>query len=248
MSNKLQYELIKLKEVTSTQTYLIDKDDGLSLQEFTTVYTTNQTLGRGQGEHKWESEKDKNISFSFVLRPIFLNPSNQYLITKIISLAIADVLQGYGIDDVKIKWPNDIYVKQNKICGILVQNKIIGNELSAVYVGIGININQKDFLLAPNPTSFLLEKGRGFDTTQVFNSCMQRIIHKYEDYRKGKLKDLDKEYLEKLLFFKEYHKYEYDNKVIDAKIIDVNEFGHLILQDKDATIYTAELREIKFLL
>ena len=77
---------------------------------------------------------------------------------------------------------------------------------------------------------------------------MQRIIHKYEDYRKGKLKDLDKEYLEKLLFFKEYHKYEYDNKVIDAKIIDVNEFGHLILQDKDATIYTAELREIKFLL
>lgn len=249
-----QYELIQLEEVTSTQTYLIDKDESLALQEFTTVYTSNQTLGRGQGTNKWESEKGKNISFSFLLRPTFLNPSNQYLITKIISLAIVEVLQDYGIENVKIKWPNDIYVNENKICGILVQNKIIGNELSAVYVGIGININQTKFSFAPNPTSFFLEMKKEYSKQEVFQACMQRIISLYEEFKTGKLNNIDKKYLDNLLFLNQKRKYEYNGKLIQAEIKDVNEYGHLVLEGREfgfkeekPSVFVAELRELKFL-
>ncbi len=240
------YKLIQLKEVSSTQTFLIEKDKDLALSEFTAVYTTNQTNGRGQGSHKWESEKDKNISFSFLLRPYFISPANQYVITKIVSLAIVEVLQSYGIKDVRIKWPNDIYVKENKICGILVQNKVTGNELSAVYVGVGININQRDFLFAPNPTSFLLELQREFDTNEVFDSCMQKIIHIYNMYEEGNYSDIDKDYLSKLLFMNQYRKYICQEKEIEAKINGVNEYGHLVLEGRNSKIYVAELREIKF--
>ena len=249
-----QYELIQLEEVTSTQTYLIDKDESLALQEFTTVYTSNQTLGRGQGTNKWESEKGKNISFSFLLRPTFLNPSNQYLITKIISLAIVEVLQDYGIKNVKIKWPNDIYVNENKICGILVQNKIIGNELSAVYVGIGININQTKFSFAPNPTSFFLEMEKEYSKQEVFQACMQRIISLYEEFKTGKLNNIDKKYLDNLLFLNQKRKYEYNGKLIQAEIKDVNEYGHFVLEGRELglkeeklSVFVAELRELKFL-
>lgn len=249
-----QYELIQLEEVTSTQTYLIDKDESLALQEFTTVYTNKQTLGRGQGTNKWESEKGKNISFSFLLRPTFLNPSNQYLITKIISLAIVEVLQDYGIENVKIKWPNDIYVNENKICGILVQNKIIGNELSAVYVGIGININQTKFSFALNPTSFFLEMKKEYSKEEVFQACMQRIISLYEEFKTGKLNNIDKKYLNNLLFLNQKRKYEYNGKLIEAEIKDINEYGHLVLEGRELdskeekpSVFVAELRELKFL-
>ena len=242
-----EYEVLELESVDSTQTFLIDKEEKEELKEFFTIYTTNQLAGKGQGEHKWESEKDKNISFSFLLRPVFIAPAEQYVITQIISLAIASSLKDFGIAGVKIKWPNDIYVGENKICGFLIQNKIVGREIFASYVGIGININQTRFSFAPNPTSFYLETGREFDKYEVFQKVMQNIVAFYIKYKNGKLADIKQQYLNNLLFLNEYRNYDYFGKKITAKIISVNSFGHLILEGKNKEIYTAELREIHFL-
>lgn len=241
------YEVLKLEEVCSTQTFLIDKEEKEELEEFFTIYTTNQSAGKGQGEHKWESERGKNISFSFLLRPYFIAPSEQFVISQIISLAIVNTLKDFGLKDVKIKWPNDIYVKENKICGFLVQNKIVGKEIFASYVGIGININQTKFSFAPNPTSFFLETGREFDKEEVFQRVMLNIINLYTKYKCNIFPDIKQQYLNNLLFLDEYRDYEYLNKKITAKIISVNSFGHLILEGKNNETYTAELSEIHFL-
>ncbi|MDO5760400.1 MAG: biotin--[acetyl-CoA-carboxylase] ligase [Bacteroidota bacterium] len=243
-----KYEILKLDSVDSTQTFLMERDENLDLQEFYTVYTSNQSAGKGQGEHKWESEKDKNICFSFLLRPVFINPADQYIITQIISLAIVQTLRDYGLKEVKIKWPNDIYVKENKICGILVQNKIIGREFATSYVGIGININQTQFSFAPNPTSLCLETNKEFDKYKVFQKVMQNIIDLYTKYKYDTLNTLKQEYLNNLLFLNEYRNYEYLGKEIKAKIISTNSFGHLILQDEKENTYTAELRQLNFLI
>jgi len=242
-----KYEVLNLESIDSTQTYLINKDKNLSLCEFFTVYTSNQSAGKGQGEHKWESEKDKNICFSFVLHPVFIDPSDQYIITQIISLAILRTLREYDINGVKIKWPNDIYVNNKKICGMLIQNKILGREFSVSYVGIGINVNQKIFSFAPNPTSFALEKNGEFNKEEVFQKVMQNIIGMYLEYKKGKSSNINKKYSDNLLFLNEYRKYNYKGKETEFRIIDVNPYGHLILKDREQKQHIAELREIEFI-
>ncbi|MBR1768938.1 MAG: biotin--[Bacteroidales bacterium] len=238
---------IYLESVPSTQVYLMDLDEKDALEEFTYVYTYKQSAGRGQGDHKWESEDGKNICFSLLLKPYFINPAEQYVITKIISLAIAEVLAQLGLRDVKIKWPNDIYVKENKICGILVQNKILGSELSSVYVGIGLNVNQKKFIFAPNPTSLVLETGKVFDKENLLCLLVDRIAAKYLAFKNNELKSIDADYLSNLLFFDTFRNYEYLGKIISAKITGVNEYGHLILEDKKSNHIVAELRELRFL-
>lgn len=243
----MEFKVFHLNEVASTQTWLMEQDCELSLPEFAVAYTENQTKGKGQGTNVWESEKGKNISFSFVLRPYFLEASNQYLLTQIVSLAIVDTLNKYLGRGVKIKWPNDIYVKENKICGILIQNKLLGAEFAAVYCGIGININQEIFSFAPNPTSLALELGKSLNTKEVFNLAMENIYNRYSQLKRGEIESIQKEYLSLLLFRGEMRTYEYLGEKIQAKILSVNEYGHLIFETLDGKVSSCELKQWKFL-
>ncbi|MBQ9254429.1 MAG: biotin--[Bacteroidales bacterium] len=238
--------LITLDKISSTQTFLLEEDKELSLPEFTVAYTENQTQGKGQGTHVWESEEGKNISFSLLLRPYFLDPSMQYLITQIVSLAIVDTLKEYIKEGVKIKWPNDIYVNDNKICGMLIQNKLLGSSFAGVYCGIGININQKNFLLAPNPTSIYIETGKQTDKKEVFNLAIKNIEKRYTQLKQEDIKSIQEEYLSLLLYRNEWRLYEYKGEKIRAKIICVNEFGHLIFEKEDGEVSSCELREWRF--
>ena len=239
--------IINFDEIASTQTWLMQEDSDMTMSEFSVAYTENQTGGRGQGTHIWESEKGKNISFSFILRPSFLNPANQYLLTQIISLAIIDTLQNYIKQGLRIKWPNDIYVNDNKICGMLIQNKLLGNLFAAAYCGIGININQEKFAFAPNPTSVFLETGRQHDKKEIFNLAMQNVKKRYIQLQQGGIEQIREDYLLQLLYRNEFREYEYKGEQITAKILTVNEFGHLIFETKDGVQYSAELRELKFI-
>lgn len=116
-----------------------------------------QTAGRGQRGNSWESTEGVNLLFTVLLRPDFLPVADQFSISRITALAIVKYLEGKGLHP-KIKWPNDIYINDKKICGILIEHTLCGANLSASILGIGININQKVFESdAPNPTSLLLE-------------------------------------------------------------------------------------------
>ncbi|MDE5927427.1 MAG: biotin--[acetyl-CoA-carboxylase] ligase, partial [Duncaniella sp.] len=120
----------------------------------TVVMAREQTAGRGQRGNSWEAEPGCNITLSLLLRPEGLHPARQFVISQAVSLAIADLVSHFVAAPVSIKWPNDIYVDDRKICGILIENTITGTSIDRTIVGIGLNVNQTEFRSdAPNPVS-----------------------------------------------------------------------------------------------
>jgi BirA family biotin operon repressor/biotin-[acetyl-CoA-carboxylase] ligase len=133
-----------------------------SLNHMSVISSFHQTAGRGQRGNSWRSEKGMNLTFSIVIKYGAdgygdLNPSNQFLISKVTSLAVTEFLKRFGID-AQIKWPNDIYVKNKKIAGILIEHALQGNTMAYSIIGIGLNVNQLNFdSNLFNPTSIRLE-------------------------------------------------------------------------------------------
>ena len=147
--------LIHINETNSTNNYLQSLCSEQKVEELTVVVADFQTSGRGQRGNSWESDPGKNLLFSTVIFPEFLEARRQFLISQIISLAIKEELDTYTTD-ISIKWPNDIYWKEKKICGMLIENDLMGRNISQSIIGIGININQEIFhSSAPNPVSLL---------------------------------------------------------------------------------------------
>jgi biotin-(acetyl-CoA carboxylase) ligase len=152
------FPLVALDETASTNQYLSQLCNQLqeSVAELTTVTAEFQTAGKGQRGNTWEAEEGKNLLFSFVLYPSFLEARRQFILSQIVSLAIKEELSRWS-DEITIKWPNDIYWKDKKICGILIENDLSGHHIRRSIAGIGININQEVFNSdAPNPVHFLL--------------------------------------------------------------------------------------------
>ena len=241
--------IISFDSLNSTQTKLIELNKNSELSEFSVVTCRSQTEGKGQQNNVWESQSGKNITCSLLLRPSFLCPSKQFLLTKALSLGVSDFLEKYiKSSDVKIKWPNDIYVKNNKICGILVQNTIIGQQFDTAYCGIGINVNQIKFDKAPNPTSLAMETDKNnYDLGLLFSELLDCLIARYKSL-KISTTSINSQYLHKLYLFKTMAFYMYRNEKIEAKITAVDRYGHLILEDKAKRTIQSSLKEINFLL
>lgn len=244
MNDRKKYNILKFSSLDSTQTYLMSSDLSI-LPEWTVVIAHEQKKGRGQINNFWETEKGKNLTMSILLKPNFINISNQFLITQVLSLGIYDYLKKY-IQDVSIKWPNDIYIGKKKICGILVNNKLQGEEFSYSICGIGLNVNQTTFSLAPNPTSIKIELGEDFDLLNLIYELLDYIFYRYNRLKIDTDIDYKKEYLSRLLNFNIWAKYLYEDKSVEAKIVDVNEYGYLKLLKRDKTIIEAELKKLKF--
>lgn len=119
------------------------------------VATRAQTAGRGQKGNSWESEPDKNLTFSVMWQPHGFAARDQFAISEAVALAVIDLLSELGLE-ATVKWPNDIYVGDKKICGILIEHSVMGLDLSRTIAGVGININQREFVSdAPNPVSVI---------------------------------------------------------------------------------------------
>lgn len=180
-------KLIELDECTSTNSYLA----GIAREtpHATVVTARSQTAGRGQRGNSWESQPGENITMSVLLRPEGLHPARQFIVSEAVSLAIVGVLRRYlpGCD-VRIKWPNDIYVGDGKICGILIENSISPTGINHSIVGIGINVNQKRFLSdAPNPVSMAQVAGKDFDVRGLVREFSSEIINEVEAAVKAEL-------------------------------------------------------------
>ncbi len=138
-------EFLFFKTLPSTNTRAVYLLKNQELADGTIVYTHFQSAGRGQMENRWESEDGKNLLFSIITFPVMIIPNDQFLISMTISLGICDFLKRYT-GFYSIKWPNDIYVGNDKIAGILIENSIMGEQIEHSIVGIGININPSSFI------------------------------------------------------------------------------------------------------
>lgn len=200
-------KIVSLPIVDSTNNYLKDElSKSAPLHEGTVILAEHQFAGRGQTNNSWETEPGKNLTFSILLKPVFLAPGNQFILNKAISIAINDVLSGIIGDTVKIKWPNDIYVNDEKLGGILIENFIQGAAWKHAIIGIGLNINQTEFPAhLKNATSLKKITHTDHDIYQILQAVCRNIESRYMDLRAGKFSETDTQYLKRLYRLKEEH-------------------------------------------
>ncbi len=167
-------KLFLFESLPSTNSYAAFLLKNEVIPEGAIVSAEYQTTGRGQGSNIWESENGKNLLISIILYPSIIYPASQFLISMALSLGICDFLKRF-IPDCSIKWPNDIYVNDDKIAGILIENSIMGDKIESTIAGIGLNINQEKFLSdAPNPVSLSLITGKKYDLNSLSGSTCIR--------------------------------------------------------------------------
>lgn len=147
-------KFIVLEEVDSTNSY-VSAHAG-ELDDLTMVMATSQTAGRGQRGNAWESEPGSNLTFTLLWKPSGLHPRDQFAVSEATALAMSDFLESEGID-ARVKWPNDIYVADGKIAGILIEHSITPDHIEHSRIGVGLNVNQTRFVSdAPNPVSMAM--------------------------------------------------------------------------------------------
>lgn len=174
---------IWLDSVDSTNSYALRQLPELA--SGTVIAAREQTAGRGQRGNTWFSEPGKNLTFSIVLKfgeggleP--LAASQAMWLNYVISVAVVDFLQSHAIW-CKVKWPNDVYVGQKKICGVLIENALAGEQLAASVIGVGININQKEFPQLANATSLWSLTGK----THPVKKCLEQVLERFESRLDG---------------------------------------------------------------
>jgi len=241
--------IIKLTEVNSTNLFASQLIKENNVIEGTVIIAESQTSGKGQAESKWESESGKNLTFSIILIPVFLPLASQFLLSKVVSLAIIDFLNKLSINNLTIKWPNDIYVGKQKIAGILIENMILGREYTTAIIGIGININQTQFSSnVPNPISLKLLSNKDFNIEECLNALLIEVEKRYNQLKFLKYQLIDNDYLKALYNFNKWSSYSYLSKIIIARIIGVNKYGKLILEKENNTMIECDLKEIKYVI
>ncbi|GFI01148.1 biotin--[acetyl-CoA-carboxylase] ligase [uncultured Phocaeicola sp.] len=240
--------LIHIPETDSTNNYLSKLSDKETVPEFTVVQSDFQTAGKGQRGNSWETEKGKNLLFSVILYPTFLEARQQFILSQLVSLSIKEELDQWT-EDISIKWPNDIYWKDKKICGILIENDLTGTHIARSILGIGININQKTFISdAPNPISLKQITGQEYDTASILKAVMQRIKSYYSLLKQGDITPIIQHYQNALFRKNGIHSYCDAEGEFKAEIIGVEPDGHFLLQDENGKIRRYVFKEVQYLL
>lgn len=231
-----------LKQLIEDKTININE-----LKDLFFLYTNYQNAGRGLANNHWESEKDMNVLASFYFNPPIL-PKNQFLFNQFFSLTILNTISHF-LPNAKIKWPNDIYINNKKIAGILIEHSLTSTAIKYTIAGVGININQTQFSPSlPNPSSLSIETGTHYQLSNILNLIVQEGKKLLPYLNATKKEQLNELYLAKLFQLDVWAEYAIFDKKITAQIIGTDPFGRLLLVDKYNNSYTCNLKEIKFLL
>lgn len=242
---------IHLDCVSSTNTYLkemMEKCPPEQRQElfppYFVVTASRQEQGRGRQQKTWESEPDKNLLFSVLLYPQ-IHPSDQFHVCRHISVAVAEfVRETFSIENVYIKWPNDIYIHDKKLAGILIEHFLSQNIINYSVIGIGININQREFSSdLPNPTSIFLETGK----IHSLEFCLEKAMDKIKQVSTRQANMLEKQYMDYLYKHHVFSKYilpKISQEPLLLKITGVDKMGLLQLEDENNRLYNCAFNEV----
>lgn len=259
-----------LLSIDSTSTELRRRMSAEELPHGYCISADFQTNGHGQATNHWESEDSKNLLFSLLLRPTVIPASEQFIITELVTLAIINALQDEIRQKITIKWPNDIYVGNHKLCGILIENALCGQTIDTCIVGIGININQETFTSnAPNPISLTQLSGCTHDRQAIFDEIYKNILDYYSYFAQmsdksdcptsltsptSPTKDsvikqsLHYEYMNNLYRRTGFHEYSTpEGEHFRAEIENIGPQGHLTLRLESGEQRTFAFKEVIFI-
>ena len=193
------------------------------------VLTDEQTQGRGQRGNSWEAAPGKNITLSVILSPVFLAVRHQFYLNMAVSLAVLDLLHEQGLEQARVKWPNDLYFEDRKLGGILIENTVTSQSIQHSIVGIGLNVNQLHFGIG-TATSLAAEVGTQLDVKRLVNRLLELLEKRYLELRSGRIDKLKYEYLQALYRYQEEHGYLIGTEEIQGRIMGVDEDGRLALE------------------
>ena len=244
----LKARIIRLSKAKSTNSYAIEILSKDHPEEGSVFITDNQTQGKGTDTNTWESEKGKNLTFSLILYPT-LEADQQALLNKALSLGIYDFLTTVLPNrKISIKWPNDLYIEDSKVCGILVQNSVIGNKLEYVVAGIGLNVNQMLFTSdAPNPISLKMVTGIEYRLNKILHELLHSIFERYIFTAPGSIRRIETDYQKALYRMMEWHEYLVKGIKVFSRITGTNAYGQLLLENEAGDILICGLKEVTFL-
>lgn len=238
--------IIHIQETDSTNNYLKQLIQEQELREGIIVFANFQTAGKGQRGNRWESDKNKNLLFSVLLYPHFIKANQQFLISQTITLGIAEFLRKYT-SDITIKWPNDIYWKEEKICGILIENSLEEDSIKYSVCGIGININQSVFKSeAPNPVSLKQITGQEYSLDILIKEVQKSIISYYKTLQNKEFFLIAQEYKANLFRREGSHPFSDGTTDFYAKIKDIEPSGILVLECENGKERRFAFKEIKY--
>ena len=234
----MDFKVVHIDETDSTNHWLKDHGEGTMV-----VATEYQTAGKGCGSNSWESERGKNLTFSMLIHPNRITAREQFHITEVVSVALCKTLQPHIYNKVEIKWPNDIYVGDRKICGILIENRLQGPEIRDSIIGIGLNVNQRAFLSdAPNPVSMWQLTGQETDRDALLADFLQT----FDEVMASETAAQD--YRQRLYRSAGSYEFEDVNGRFMAEMVRVEADGRLVLKDETGHERTYAFKEIKYIL
>lgn len=235
---------LHITATTSTNSVLDSMCNDSNMPNLSCVYTDYQSAGRGQRGNSWESEDGKNLLFSVVCYPNFLEANHQFRLSQIHALALQETLSQYT-KDITVKWPNDIYWHDLKLCGTLIENDLMGMNISRSIAGTGVNLNQREFVSnAPNPVSLCQITGKEYVIEDMLHQILERNAFYYELLKQGKEEEIASRYYAVLYRKEGYHPYRDANGIFNARIIAIQASGRLLLEDESGGIRSYLFKEV----
>ena len=234
----MDFKVVHIDETDSTNHWLKAHGEGTMV-----VVADFQTAGKGCGSNSWESERGQNLTFSMLIHPEALEARAQFRITEVVSVALCNTLERYIYKEVDIKWPNDIYVGDQKICGILIENRLQGSVIKDSIIGIGLNVNQQVFLSdAPNPVSMWQLTGQETNREVLLEAFLQAFNEAWES------ETISKAYRQRQYRREGYHAFCDKDGRFEAKLRNVLNDGMLVLEDREGQRRNYAFKEIKYII
>ncbi len=240
--------IVKLNATDSTNEYLKSLMCSKEVEDFTVVWANKQYKGRGQMGTVWVSDPGKNLTFSVLKRLNNLNIQDQFLLNISVSLAIIKVLKAISIPDLSIKWPNDIMSGTTKICGILIENTLLGDQIQTSVIGIGLNVNQLEFNMLKNVSSLKLLLGKTLNLEELLFAIVKELKFNFSLLKEHQKNDLWAKYKQNLFRRNKPSTFnDINGDFFMGFIKDVSLQGKLIVELEDAVLKEFDLKELRLM-
>ena len=206
------------------------------------------TGGRGKRGSGWMANPGQNLTFSILYPKIKVEVDRQFLLSAVVSVAVVKALEIFNIPNLKVKWPNDIMSGNFKIGGILIENIVKNNQMSASVIGVGLNVNQVDFPGLPQAASLKLLTGITYELEEVLDGILTSIENDLRLISLTNQSQVLEEYAERMFRKDVVSTFQYpDNSYLTGIIRGVTTAGRLNVEIENSVFKTFDLKELKLM-
>lgn len=236
-----------LQQTDSTNNYAMQVVHDGAAKHGMAFAALEQTAGKGQRNKSWMAQPGKNIALSVILKTDALKPAQQFLLSMAVAMAVYEFIKKYVRTEITVKWPNDLYWRNQKAGGILIENVFSGSKWKWAVAGVGINVNQISFNSSlPNPVSLQQITGRDFDIPKITAELYEKIMERVDKLQEQPAEKLHKEYNRRLYCLHKDVKLKKGSFTFKTTITGVTAHGQLLT--KDAIERCFDFGEVEWLL